>query len=639
MFDHSDSIRDILQNAKEELKNNPELNKDHQEYQNYVEQTNGDQKLVLNNPKKNFDEPLVLDNLNEIKNNILTLTNEISENQDVLLLKNEVQIQDENILHLKNEYKPDLNSILELKHEINLDEPLLLNKEFETTITDLEKELSELSDNIVSDDPIYEKVETIDQQQSDIQSKLENIYEKIEDSDKETEVKLDLLSSKIENDVNDKIHNIDQSLEAIKNSTKIDELKDTVLEYNEELKSSLELSVSNQIGNIQVTVDSLLENNEIFKQEINNQSDSFKQEVKDQSELFKHEMLNSQENLRVEFLDNLRILEEERRRIEDERIERENSPQKKLEKRFDEISSILESHNLKMQSMYNTMEMQHNQAMVQNVMNNFMNNISGYEKKIEEKIEKMHEDKHGSKLEINEKIENRLTAFEKSMNEFKQSQFEQNNPIINLERKIEDRLRGFEKNLDNYKSTQSDARLINLETRIEERFRSLDQGHNIVAGGIDSANLIGSQISKEGPAYASNVNDNIELFKKFIDNKFLAFDDLVQNFTILSRSLKDQLAKVDGMTPDVVEELKINISNGIKSELEIISNKLLKFDDWMNAIQDGNKIKMENYKDLEKFNDIEEARQFISDEIVSNAKNWIRDNKNKIDELAKILLF
>ena len=60
MFDHSDSIRDILQNAKEELKNNPELNKDHQEYQNYVEQTNGDQKLVLRNPKKNFDEPLVL---------------------------------------------------------------------------------------------------------------------------------------------------------------------------------------------------------------------------------------------------------------------------------------------------------------------------------------------------------------------------------------------------------------------------------------------------------------------------------------------------------------------------------------------------------------------------------------------------
>ena len=628
MFDHSDSIRDILQNAKEELKNNPELNKDHQEYQNYVEQTNGDQKLVLKNPKKNFDEPLVLDNLNEIKNNILTLTNEISQNQDVLLLKNEIQIQDENILYLKNEYKPDLNSVLELKHEINLDEPLLLDKEFETAVTDLERELSELSDNIVSDDPIYEKVETIDQQQSDIQSKLENIFEKIEDSDKETEVKLDLLSSKIENDVNEKIHNIDQSLEAIKNSTKIDELKNSVLEFNEELESSLELSVSTQIGNVQVTVDNLLENNEIFKQE-----------VIDQSESFKHEMLDNHESLRVEFLDNLRVLEEERKRIEDERIERENSPQKKLERRFDEISSILESHNLKMQNMYNTIEMQHNQAMVQNVMNNFMNNISGYEKKIEEKIEKINKDKQESKSEVNEKIENRLTAFEKSMNEFKHSQLEQSNPIINFERKIEDRLRGFEKNLDNYKSIQNDDRLINLETRIEERFRALDQERSMVSGGFVNSNIKSSQITNEGSAYASNVNDNIELFKKFIDNKFLAFDDLVQNFAILSRSLKDQLAKVDGMTPDVVEELKINISNSIKSELEIINNKLLKFDDWMNTIQGESKINLESYKDLEKFNDVEEARQFISDEILSNAKNWIKENKNKIDELAKILLF
>ena len=167
----------------------------------------------------------------------------------------------------------------------------------------------------------------------------------------------------------------------------------------------------------------------------------------------------------------------------------------------------------------------------------------------------------------------------------------------------------------------------------------MDQGGNTTTGGMINADFRSSQISKEGPAYASNVNDNIELFKKFIDNKFLAFDDLVQNFAILSRSLKDQLAKVDGMTPDVVEELKINISSSIKSELEIINNKLLKFDDWMNAIQDGNKINLENYKDLSKFNDIEEARQFISDEIVSNAKTWIRDNKNKIDELAKILLF
>jgi len=610
MFDHSDSIRDILQNAKDELKNNPELKKERDDYQKSIEQTNGDQKLVLGNPKKNFDQPLVLDVLKEIKNNILILTNEVNENQDILLLKNEIQAQDQNILFLNNEYKPDFNTILELSHEINLDEPLLLDKEFETTVSDLEKELSDLSKSIVSDDPIYEKVETIDQQQSDIQIKLENIYEKIEDSDKETEVKLDLLSNKIEHDVNEKIHNIDQSLEALKNSTKIDELRNSFVEYNEELRSNLELSISTHIGNVQVTVDNLLENNEIFKQEVKEQSEIFKSEVLNSSEIFKNEMIQNHESLRTELLDNLRFLEDERRRIEDERIERENSPQKKLEKRFDEISSVLESHNLRMQSMYNTMEMQHNQSMVQNAMNNFMSNISNYEKKIEEKIQ----------------------------NSNNVSPNKEENSIIHLEKKIEDKLKVFEQSINEYKLSQNDLRLSNIEKRIEERFRdferSLDRNTqtNQVAMPVIAQPTSGNQ-------YSSNVNENIELFKKFIDNKFLAFDDLVQNFAILSRSLKDQLSSIDGMTPDVIEELKKSISQSIQSELDIINNKLLKFDDWMSAIQGENKINIKDYKDIRKFNDIEDARQFISDEIISNTKNWIKENKNKIDELAKILLF
>ena len=613
MFDHSDSIRDILQNAKDELKNNPELKKEQEEYQRTVQSTNGDQKLILDNPKKNFDEPLVLSNLNEIKDNILTLNNEVIQNQDVLVLKNEIEIIDENILYLDKEYKPNFDTILELSHEINLDEPLLLDNEFETTISDLETELSNLSKDIVGDDPIYDKVETIDRQQSDIQAKLENIYEKIEDSDKETEIKLDLLSSKIENDVNEKIHNIDESLEAIKNSTKIDELRNSFIEYNEELRSSLELSVSTHIGNVQVTVDNLLENNEQFKHEVKEHSEIFKQQVTDQSEAFRNEMLNSHENLRVEFLDNLRVLEEERRRIEDERIERENSPQKKLEKRFDEISSVLESHNLKMQAMYNSMEMQHNQTMVQTAMNNFMNNISNYEKKLDEKINEA-EKKQNQDIIIN-------------------------NPIIDLEKKIEERLKSFEKNINDYKVTQNDTRLENIEKRIEERFRdferSLDKSNQEPLGKISS--LIPT--SGDTSQYVNNVSNNIELFKKFIDNKFLAFDDLVQNFAILSRSLKDQLSNVDGMTPDVVSELKKSISESIQSELNVINNKLIKFDDWMSAIQTNSQIKIEDYNDIEKFNDIEEARQFISEEIISSTKNWIKDNKNKIDELAKILLF
>ena len=613
MFDHSDSIRDILQNAKDELKNNPELKKEQEEYQRTVQSTNGNQKLILDNPKKNFDEPLVLSNLNEIKDNILTLNNEVIQNQDVLVLKNEIEIIDENILYLDKEYKPNFDTILELSHEINLDEPLLLDNEFETTISDLETELSNLSKDIVGDDPIYDKVETIDRQQSDIQAKLENIYEKIEDSDKETEIKLDLLSSKIENDVNEKIHNIDESLEAIKNSTKIDELRNSFIEYNEELRSSLELSVSTHIGNVQVTVDNLLENNEQFKHEVKEHSEIFKQQVTDQSEAFRNEMLNSHENLRVEFLDNLRVLEEERRRIEDERIERENSPQKKLEKRFDEISSVLESHNLKMQAMYNSMEMQHNQTMVQTAMNNFMNNISNYEKKLDEKINEA-EKKQNQDIIIN-------------------------NPIIDLEKKIEERLKSFEKNINDYKVTQNDTRLENIEKRIEERFRdferSLDKSNQEPLGKISS--LIPT--SGDTSQYVNNVSNNIELFKKFIDNKFLAFDDLVQNFAILSRSLKDQLSNVDGMTPDVVNELKKSISESIQSELNVINNKLIKFDDWMSAIQTNSQIKIEDYNDIEKFNDIEEARQFISEEIISSTKNWIKDNKNKIDELAKILLF
>lgn len=592
MFDHSDSIRDILQNAKEELKSSDDMRDEYNKFNQKIKsETNisDDGNLILKDPLDKSSNEKSLSQLKQINASILHLTNEVKNNESILLLNDEisnVENSEENVLYLNEEYKPEFSKTLILNHEINLDVPLLLNSELEETTQDLSSELSTLEQDLDGPDPIYERVDLIDQQQNNIQTKLENIYEKIEDNDTDTDLKLDKLSSDIESKISENIIDIKKDILEIKNDKSvIESLEHSISIHLDPINQSF-LTLKDDFNNIHESIiheskdakDNILQSNEDLKKDVIESNEQLKQEILLDSE--KTRLDN--ESLKTEILDNLRIFEDERRRIEEERIAKENSPQRKLEKRFKEISEVLESQNLKMQTIYSSIEMQHNQTIMQNVMNNFMQNIQNYEKRLEDKIDQVE----------NKNIKSQSTSLDET--------------IFNLEKRIDNK----------------------IDKALE--FTTSQLAKNIIAA--PSATSLENY---------KNFSDNAEIIKLHIDRKFSILEDMIKEVARFTQSMKDNSSEIAGkLSSDSINDLKSAIESTIKSEIGSINSKLLKFDDWVKLLQEQNfdEVNIEELEKIEKFKDIEEVKEFISKEILEKTQNWINLNKKKIDELAKNLL-
>lgn len=611
MFDHSDSIRDIIEETKDELKNNPELKKD---YQNYEKQRTGDNQktLVLDSRLNEDPQENTINTLKNINNDILILNEEINQ-QEILTLNNEIGNninQDQNILYLQNEYKPDFSDTLTLNLEVNFDYPLLLKDEVETTLSrDLDKEISKLDEEILAEDPIYEKVDLIDQQQSNIQNKLENIYEKIEQNDSDTDIKLDNLSDQIKNSI---IQNIEELKDASVN------LNNAFDASKEQIKENIELSLTGHLEPIYENVDllksnfdniheSIISSNEILRQDIHQNNEILKNEIINNNEITKEEIFYNSNSLKSELLDKIKYFEEERQRIENERIEHENSPQRKLEKKFEEISSVIESQNLKMQTAFATMEMKQNQSLMQSMMQNFMNNLQNYENKIDEKLNdnRSFENKNHRENHLFEKIDEMEKRFERKFEDLRQASVNDNfnKTILNLDRKFEQRFDDLKKE-GQYKT-------------------SINQKNN-------------------NPVFLENMSENVDLFKKHIDNRFYALENLIENIASFTKGLRDELSQDRTiMSSGSLDGIRDAINTTIKNEIGLINSKLLKFDDWMNLLNDESfkGVELIEYKDLKKIDSIEEAREFVTQELINNTKKWINENKKKIDEIAQNLLF
>ena len=603
MFDHSDSIRDILQNAKEELKSSDDLREEYDKFNQKIKSDNNvndDGSLVLRNPLEKHSTEKSLGRLKQINDSILHLTNEVKNNENILLLNEEISNEEnleENVLYLNDEYKPEFSKTLILSQEIDLDQPLLLNSEFEETIQDLSSELSTLEQDLDGPDPIYERVDIIDQQQTNIQNKLETIYEKIEDNDTDTDLKLDKLSSDIESKISENIIDIKKDILEIKNDKSIIEsLEHSISIHLDPINQSF-LTYKDDLNNIHESIvhenkevrDIIVQSNENLKKDITESNEHLKQDITESNEHLKQEILLDSEktridneNLKNEILDNLRIFEEERRRIEEERIAKENSPQRKLEKRFKEISEVLESQNLKMQTIYSSIEMQHNQTIMQNVMNNFMQNIQNYEKKLEDKMDQ---------------VENKFTKPQ---------------------------------------SLNFDETIFNLEKRIDNK---IDKVLELTTNQF-SKNTVAASTGASLENY-KNFSENAEIIKHHIDRKFNVLEDMIKEVARFTQSMKENSSEVAGkLSSEAVQDLKSAIESTIKSEIGSINSKLLKFDDWVQLLQEQNfdEVNVHDLEKIEKFKDIEEVKEFISKEILEKTQNWIKLNKKKIDELAKNLL-
>ena len=285
------------------------------------------------------------------------------------------------------------------------------------------------------------------------------------------------------------------------------------------------------------------------------------------------------------------------------------------------------------------MEMRHNQNMIQNVISNFMNNIQNYEKKFEEKINSINPQNFTTQVTPiqqpldQDRLQETIVNFERRMDE-KIRNLQNNNNIpsnisINIPPNTNAPISTNQPNQIQNDQTQVENKQNDFMTKLEEK---LDEKIQSLQSHRENQKLDISQIK--------SINESIDLFKSSIDKKFLAFDDMVRDLNVFTRDIKDQLPSVEGISTDIIAQLKQSINSSIQTELNRINDKLIKFDDWMNLLKDKSTldIDLEAYQDLEKFKTIEEARAFITNEIISNTQKWVLKNKNKIDELAKILL-
>lgn len=193
-----------------------------------------------------------------------------------------------------------------------------------------------------------------------------------------------------------------------------------------------------------------------------------------------------------------------------------------------------------------------------------------------------------------------------------------------------------ENNSNKPHSPNIDETIINLEKRIDNKIdKVLDLTTNQLSRGTIA---ISSGTSLDN---YKNFSENAEIIKHHIDRKFNVLEDMIKEVARFTQSMKENSSEVAGkLSSEAVQDLKSAIESTIKSEIGSINSKLLKFDDWVQLLQEQNfdEVNVHDLEKIEKFKDIEEVKEFISKEILEKTQNWIKLNKKKIDELAKNLL-
>jgi len=345
MLDNNNSIKDILNDAKEKLSKDKELKQSKEDFSQKLSKALDGNILTLNK----VCDTVSSDNIDNRSKKIT----EIVEYQSALLLKNEVNY-DKSALLLENEIKDELD-VLEL-NQLS-DSPLLLNREYEgeysEEINEISNEIRSLKEKSEEKDPFIERIERLEEKQQTLFNKVDEAINLIQSKDPSEEIalKFDILNNQISNDIDEKNEILKSDLQSSKEQQNI--LEERLLQIestSDHLRSSIE-NLDHKLDqlakdlndNVQQQTSKLESSQLAMEDNSNNKIKEIENQIDSRFDLIQSEIKSS--------LDHFATM-----------IEQEKLKQEEAKKNDPEYQS-----NLRMNSIFKILEMQVSQSLIQNM--------------------------------------------------------------------------------------------------------------------------------------------------------------------------------------------------------------------------------------------------------------------------------
>ena len=351
MFEKNNSIKEILNEAKDKLSKDRSLLSEKEEFNQRLSKALEGNVLILN-------KVYGTDSSENVDQRSKKIT-EIVEHQSALILEQEVNNPSSSILILNQEVK----DTLVLKNEID-GQSLVLEDEYtgagSETINQIKEDLNEIKDRSEQKDPFIERLEQLEEKQTTLFTKLDEVLSEIQSKDptEDINLKFDILTNQIQNQ-------IDERLEKIEND--FNEKKDQIHQIEEKLvqiDSSFE-NLSNSIENLDFKIEEFVKNlNESLSQNIQEQTRKFEQNQLAQDEKINSKLIEYEKNIENRF----GLLQEQIKSSIDQLhkyIEEE-----KLRKEEDKKNDPEYQSNLRLNNIYKILEMQISQSLVGNLTHN-----------------------------------------------------------------------------------------------------------------------------------------------------------------------------------------------------------------------------------------------------------------------------
>ena len=334
MLDNNNSIKDILNDAKEKLSKDKELKQSEEDFSQKLSKALDGNILTLNKVCDTGSS----DNIDNRSKKIT----EIVEYQSALLLKNEVNY-DKSALLLENEIKDELD-VLEL-NQLS-DSPLLLNREYDgeysEEINEISNEIRSLKEKSEEKDPFIERIERLEEKQQTLFNKVDEAINLIQSKDPSEEIalKFDILNNQISNDIDEKNEILKSDLQSSKEQQNI--LEERILQI-ESTSDHLRSSIENLSDNVQQQTSKLESSQLAIEDKSNNKIKEIENQIDSRFDLIQSEIKSS--------LDHFATM-----------IEQEKLKQEEAKKNDPEYQS-----NLRMNSIFKILEMQVSQSLIQNM--------------------------------------------------------------------------------------------------------------------------------------------------------------------------------------------------------------------------------------------------------------------------------
>ena len=340
---------------------------------------------------------------NHLSENIIDLKDEVKAEENIIDLKDEVKTE-ENIIDLKNEARDD-EDIINLTDEILIDNQ---NTQKETKLIDKNIDKDQANTASIKTENINEinsfpndqlgvmndKINDLDLHSSELSDKIDELLDQknlfSEKFNDELDIKLTEALNRTEDNLESKLNNINNVYheefgkyedEANKNFAHLENQIGTLNEQYTKIENNID-QINNNIQNNSIEdLETRLDNkiNEVINENIKIE-DTLKNIDQKINETFESIKINA-ENKAQEISEKIKSIEPELIQKIEER-QKNKTESEKLQEKFDQMSKIMDTQNMRMLQMYHSTELQNSHSILQKNLNQKASNVSNIDPKV-----------------------------------------------------------------------------------------------------------------------------------------------------------------------------------------------------------------------------------------------------------------